>query len=82
MQLLTFTLGKVKYGIDLQAVQSIEQMMHIVSVPNTLPYIKGIMNLHGEVIPVYSLPIRFNYQDVKTENIVVVDVIVQASLRK
>ncbi len=74
MQLLTFTLGEVKYGIDLQAVQSIEQMMHIVSVPNTLPYIKGIMNLHGEVIPVYSLPIRFNYQDVKTENIVVVDV--------
>ncbi len=73
MQLLTFTLGEVKYGIALEHVQSIEQKMHVVSVPNTLPYIKGIMNLHGEIIPVYSLPVKFGYNGEKTENIVVVD---------
>lgn len=74
MQLLTFALGEVKYGIALEYVQSIEQRMHVVSVPNTLPYIKGIMNLHGEIIPIYSLPVKFGYGNEKTENIVVVDV--------
>ena len=74
MQLLTFILGETKYGIALDHVQSIEQRMKIVSVPNTLPYIKGIMNLHGEIIPVYSLAVRFGFANETTENIVVVEV--------
>lgn len=74
MQLLTFMLGDVKYGIELARVQSIEQNMQIVSVPNSLPYIQGIMNLHGNVIPVYSLPVKFNYTNAKIENIIVVEV--------
>lgn len=74
MQLLTFILGETKYGIALDYVQSIEQRMKIVSVPNTLPHIKGIMNLHGEIIPVYSLTVRFGFANEPTENIVVVEV--------
>lgn len=74
MQLLTFMLGNVKYGIELEQVQSIEQKMEIVNVPNTIPYIKGIMNLHGNVIPVYSLTVKFGYEGMKIENIVVVEV--------
>ena len=73
MQLLTFTLGDTQYGIELEYVQSIEQIMQVVSIPNTLPYVKGIMNLHGEIIPVYSLAVRFGLPEVGTENIVVVD---------
>lgn len=73
MQLLTFMLGDVKYGIALQHVQSIEGRMPIVDVPNSLPYIKGIMNLHGNVIPVYNLAIKFGYTNMKIDNIIVVD---------
>lgn len=73
MQLLTFSLGEVKYGIALECVQSIEQNMKVVSIPNALPYIKGIMNLHGNIIPVYSLTVKFGFTDEKAENIVVVD---------
>lgn len=73
MQLLTFMLGEVKFGIELEQVQSIEQKMQIVAVPNALPYIKGIINLHGNVIPVYSLPVKFGYNDAKIENIIVVE---------
>lgn len=74
MQLLTFMLGEVKYGIDIKYVQSIEQRIQTVSVPNTLPYVKGIMNLHGDIIAVYSLPIKFGYgQQQQIENIVVID---------
>lgn len=74
MQLLTFTLGETKFGIALDYVQSIEQRMKIVGVPNTLPYVRGIMNLHGEIIPVYSLAVRFGFANDQTENIVVVEV--------
>ena len=74
MQLLTFLLGNVKYGIPIQDVQSIEQRMNVVGIPNSLPYIKGIMNLHGNIIPVYSLAVKFGYPQQQIENIVVTDV--------
>ena len=74
MQLLTFTLGKVKYGIPIQDVQSIERQVQTVGIPNALPYIKGIMNLHGNIIPIYSLASKFGYPEQKIENIVVTNV--------
>lgn len=74
MQLLTFTLGEVNYGIPIDAVQSIEQRINIVRIPNTLPYIKGIINLHGNIIPIYSLAAKFGYGEQEIENIIVVEV--------
>lgn len=74
MQLLTFRLGETKYGIALEYVQSIEQMIKIVSIPNTLSHIRGIMNLHGEVIPLYSLTVKFGFANEEALNIVVVEV--------
>lgn len=74
MQLLTFKLGGVKFGIPIQDVQSIEQNVQTVGIPNALPYIKGIMNLHGNIIPVYSLSAKFGYPEQTIENVVVTDV--------
>lgn len=74
MQLLTFTLGGVKYGIPIQDVQSIEQKVQTVEIPNVLPYIKGIMNLHGNIIPVYSLSTKFGYSKQRIENVVITNV--------
>lgn len=74
MQLLTFTLGGVKYGIPIQDVQSIEQKVQVVEIPNVLPYIRGIMNLHGNIIPVYSLSTKFGYSGQLIENVVITNV--------
>ncbi len=74
MQLLTFMLGTVKYGIPIQVVQSIEHGLEVTGIPNTLPFVKGITNLHGNIIPVYSLAERFGYKEQKLENIVVAEV--------
>lgn len=74
MQLLTFMLGEVKYGIPVSNVQSIEPQSQAVEIPNTMPYIKGILNLHGNVIPIYSLSSKFNYPEQNIQNIVVTDV--------
>ena len=74
MQLLTFMLDKVKYGIPIEHVQSIEERVQVVGIPKTLPCVKGIMNLHGNIIPIYSLAEKFGYPRQNSQNIVVVDV--------
>ncbi len=54
-----FKLDSEEYGVDINRVLSIEKEQEIVPVPNTASYIKGIINLRGEVIPVYSLRDKF-----------------------
>lgn len=54
-----FKLGDETYGIDIALVQAIENEQNIVRVPNTASYIKGIMHLRGDVIPVYDLRNKF-----------------------
>jgi purine-binding chemotaxis protein CheW len=56
-------LGKELYGIDINLVQGIEKEQDIVRVPNTASYIKGIMNLRGDIIPIYSLRKKFGMED-------------------
>ena len=69
-----FKLGSESYGIDINLVSSIEKQVNVVSVPNTLPYIKGIIKLRNEVIPVINLKKKFNMKesDVPCENAIIV----------
>ena len=43
MQLLTFLLNGVKFGIPVNDVESIETRMNVVNIPNSLPQVHGIM---------------------------------------
>lgn len=54
-----FKVGDGEYGIDIMFVSAIEKITNIISVPNSEGYIEGIINLRGEVIPVYSLRNKF-----------------------
>jgi len=72
---VVFKINGELYGVDINLVQSIEKQIHVVPVPNAQTYIKGIVNLRGEVIPVYSLKRKFNLQErACTENSIIVDV--------
>lgn len=57
---VVFNLNEELYGVDINLVQGIEKEQQIVRVPNTVSYIKGIINLRGEIIPVYDLKRKFN----------------------
>ena len=61
---IIFLVGNDEYGMDVQAVTAIEPMMDIVPVPNAPACVLGLMNLRGEVIPVYSLRKRFELEEV------------------
>lgn len=64
---IIFQLGEEKYGMNLSYVNGIEQDYHIIPVPNAPEGIKGIINLRGLVIPVYSLRQRFG-MDARVDN--------------
>lgn len=57
-----FQLGEQKYGMNLMFINGIEQSYHIIPVPNAPAGVAGIINLRGEVIPVYSLRERFGME--------------------
>lgn len=74
---LTFALGNEEYGLVIVKVREIIGMMDITSVPNVPPYVKGVINLRGKVIPVVELRSKFGMESVAyTERtcIIVVDV--------
>lgn len=56
---LTFSLAEEEYGIGILKIKEIIGMMSITSVPRTPPYVKGVINLRGKVIPVIDLRLRF-----------------------
>lgn len=64
-----FSLGGEEYGLDIMLVNAIEKFINIVNVPNSPECIKGIINLRGDVIPVYSLRRKFGLPEVEvTDN--------------
>jgi purine-binding chemotaxis protein CheW len=56
---LTFTVGKEDYGIEISHVTEIIGIQKITDVPDMPPYIKGVINLRGKVIPVIDVRLRF-----------------------
>lgn len=62
---VVFTVGNQEYGVDIELVRGIEVVQDIVRVPNSNPDIKGIINLRGDVIPIYSLRHHFNMEEVQ-----------------
>lgn len=73
---VVFNLGEQYYGVDINSVMGIERELSIVSVPNSVSYVKGIINLRGEVIPVLNLRKKFCMKDDEAtgQNLIVVKV--------
>lgn len=74
---LTFKLKPEEYGVEILRVTTIIRMLDITMVPDTAPYVRGVINLRGKVIPVVDMRIRFGLSEVEDTNatcIIVVDV--------
>lgn len=59
-QYLTFSLGKEFYALDVSKVKEVLELVPITRVPKMPPFMKGVINLRGSVVPVIDLRIKFN----------------------
>lgn len=59
-QYIIFSLGDERFGIDSLTITTIDRMKTITRVPKTPSYIKGVINLRGDIIPVMDLRAKFN----------------------
>jgi purine-binding chemotaxis protein CheW len=57
---LTFHLGNEVYGMDILHVIEIVGIQNITEVPDMPDYVKGVINLRGQVIPVMDVRTRFH----------------------
>ena len=60
---VVFKLNQEYYGLPIEKVISIEKIGEITRIPNAPDYIKGVINLRGEVIPVVNLKKKLNIGD-------------------
>ena len=58
----TFQVGKEEYGIDINCVVEVIGMQKITEVPDMPDFVKGVINLRGQVIPVTDVRLRFHMQ--------------------
>lgn len=74
MKQIIFCIGEGVYGIDVNKVMGIEKDIQVTGIPNAPDCIKGIINLRGDVIPVYSLREKFHMpanSDISTKELVI-----------
>ncbi len=74
--LVTFDLGE-EYGVPIHQVQEIIRVAGITTVPNSQPYMEGVINLRGRILPVLNLRKRLKLpvKDIdKASRIVVAEV--------
>jgi len=58
-EFLTFTLGDEEYAIDILKVQEIRGYEPPTMIANAPPFIKGVINLRGIIVPVVDMRIKF-----------------------
>ena len=60
---LTFRLGEEEYAIDILKVQEIRGYESPTAIAYAPPFIKGVINLRGIIVPIVDLRLKFNVGD-------------------
>jgi purine-binding chemotaxis protein CheW len=58
-QFITFTLDAQEYGVDIMLVREIKGWIETTALPQAPPYVRGVINLRGIIVPILDLRARF-----------------------
>lgn len=61
-ELIVFTLAGELYGIEVTKIREIQTYEPPTLLPNTQPFVQGVINIRGEIVPVIDLTLRFDAQ--------------------
>lgn len=67
IQLVSFNLDEQEYGVNVLKVREIIRLTTITRVPNTPPFVEGVINLRGKVIPIISIRKKFGLASAETD---------------
>ncbi len=76
---MTFILGTMKYAVELPKIREILTYPELITVlPGTTKWVKGLINLRGEVVPILDIRVKFGTGEiVYDENTAVIAVITE-----
>ena len=61
LQLVTFKVDNEEFAVDILKVQEINKMITITRIPNAPPFVEGVINLRGKIIPIVDLRKRLGF---------------------
>jgi purine-binding chemotaxis protein CheW len=64
-EFLSFRLGQEEYCLDILSVQEIRGYDTVTSIANTPEFIKGVINLRGNIVPIVDMRIKFRLPEVR-----------------
>lgn len=72
---LTFTLGDENYALDILRVKEIRGYETVTKIANAPEFMKGVINLRGDIVPVIDLRIKFNVGEATYDEFTIVIVL-------
>lgn len=63
IQYIVIRLGEEQYGIDIRNIDNIVRMQSITRIPKMPAFLKGVINMRGEVIPVISMRLKMDLEE-------------------
>ena len=64
-QYIKIEMGAETFGIDIGFVDNILRMQRITRVPNVPSYVKGVINLRGEIVPIINLRAKMGLKEIE-----------------
>jgi purine-binding chemotaxis protein CheW len=74
-QYLSFIIANEEYAVEILRVQEIKGWDSVTEIPNTPPYVLGVMNMRGTIVPIIDLRLRFGLKTVEYKSTTVVIVL-------
>ena len=74
-EFLAFKLGGEEYGIDILRVQEIRSYEEPTRIANAPPFVKGVVNLRGVIVPIVDMRLKFALEQVNYDGFTVVIVL-------
>jgi len=62
-EFLTCRRGDETYAVDILQVQEIREVNEVTRVPHVAPFVRGVINLRGAIVPIVDLGLMFGFPE-------------------
>ncbi len=69
IQIIRFYIDDYEFALDIMDVKEIKEMDKIRHLPNSLPFVKGLLNLRGDIIPILDLKKKLEIENLTLQQI-------------